>query len=75
MPFAISRVFKQTNGDMLFEFGEHVCTQKEKGTQKNLTISHIRRQSMLFSISRVFKQTNGDMLFEFGEHVCTLKEK
>jgi hypothetical protein len=30
MPFSISRVFKQLNGDMLFEFGEHVCTQKEK---------------------------------------------
>jgi hypothetical protein len=34
MPISISRVFKQKNGDMLFEFGEYVCTQNEKMNTK-----------------------------------------
>jgi hypothetical protein len=40
MPFSISRVFKQKNGDMLFN-GEHVCTQNEKvNTKKSNNFSY-----------------------------------
>ena len=49
MPISISRVFKQKNGDMLFEFGEYVCTQNEKmNTKKSRNFSYQEAVDAIF---------------------------